>query len=148
MQYFTKFCKVREIILIKIKLKEKNTRTNIGEDNISKYYPEKNSDITLSFNADISYGEEIEKIIINGTEANIVKNVNNENKYELKIRVGNQSGVQLYNIEKVILKNQREIKVKETVKIDVLKAKPEIKGIPIRKEKNKNTPPHTLHMLW
>ena len=95
---------------------------------LDNYYPEKNSDITLSFNADISYGEEIEKIIINGTEANIVKNVNNENKYELKIRVGNQSGVQLYNIEKVILKNQREIKVKETVKIDVLKAKPEIKN--------------------
>jgi hypothetical protein len=36
--------------LIKIKLKEKNTRTNIGEDNISKYYPEKNLKSKISKN--------------------------------------------------------------------------------------------------
>lgn len=101
---------------------------SIRDLKLDNYYPEKNSDITLSFNADVSYGEEIEKIIINGTEVNIARNVNNENKYELKIRVGNQCGVQLYNIEKVILANQREVKIKEAFKIDVLKLKPELKN--------------------
>lgn len=90
----------------------------------SNYYPTKNENIKLNFNADVTYGEDIKKVIINGKEYNLERNESNEKLYEVTINVGDTSGVKEYRFEKVILKNEKEIETDNVVKIDVLKAEP------------------------
>lgn len=90
----------------------------------SNYYPTKNENIKLSFNADVTYGEDIKKVIINGKEYNLETNETNEKRYEVTVNVGDTSGVKEYRFEKAILKNEKEIETDNVVKIDVLKAEP------------------------
>lgn len=93
---------------------------------VNNYYPNKDEEITLSLDMDVSYDAEIRTITINGEEHEIVKN--EQNLYEVKLNVGSVDGVKEYRLEKVALINGREIEIDETVKIDVLKIGPQIEN--------------------
>ena len=98
-----------------------NYEVTIRELNVSNYYPNKNEEIVLSFDADVNYEATIKSMVVNGKEYEIARNESNNNLYEIKIQVGNVSGIQEYKIEKAILTNGKEVETNETVKVDVLK---------------------------
>ena len=93
---------------------------------VDNYYPNKNDDITLTLDMDVSYNAEIRTITINGVEHEIV--INEQNLYEVKLNVGNINGVKEYKLEKVALVNGKQIGIDTTVKIDVLKTQPQIEN--------------------
>lgn len=95
---------------------------------VSNYYPNKNEEITFSFNADVSYGEELKSITINGNEFEVTKNELNSNKYEVTKNVGETSGLKEYKFEKVTLANEKEIKINNLITIEVLKTMPTIEN--------------------
>ncbi len=95
---------------------------------VDNYYPNKKENIKLTFNADVSYGEIIKKVIINGKEYDLEKNESNEGKYEITLNVGDTSGVKDYRFEKAILTNEKEIKIDNVIKVEVLKTKPQVEN--------------------
>lgn len=103
-----------------------NYEVTIRELLVNNYYPAKNEEIVISFDADVNYDAIIQAITINGKEYEIKRNEANNNLYEIKINVGNTSGVTEYKLEKAKLDNGKEVKLKETIKIDILKQQPEI----------------------
>ncbi len=92
----------------------------------SNYYPKKEEEIKLSFDLDVSYGENVKTITVNGNEYEVTKNETDENQYEITVNVGEISGVKEYRFEKVTLENERDVFVDYLVKIDVLKQEPTI----------------------
>ncbi len=101
------------------------TVRNIEANN---YYPNKNEEITLNLDMDVSYNIEIKTITIDGKEYEIVRNEQNQNLYEVKLNVGDTQGVKEYKIEKITLINEQEIKLNKSVKVDVLKSQPRIEN--------------------
>lgn len=92
----------------------------------SNYYPQKNEQIKLSFDIDVSYGENVKTITVNGKDYEIIRNETEENLYKITVDVGETSGIKEYKFEKVTLENQREVEVDYLVKIDVLKQQPTV----------------------
>ncbi len=94
----------------------------ISDLTINNNYPQKNEEVTLSFNCYANYDATVKAIIINSQEYSITKN-EQEGKYEVKINVGNVSGKKAFTIEKVKLHNDKEVKIENdnSVNIDVLK---------------------------
>ena len=105
-----------------------NYEVSIRDLKVNNYYPEKEEEIILSFDADVNYGEDIKTITINGQEYETKRNESNDNLYEIKIKVGNTSGVKEYKLEKVKLNNGKDVKIEEVVKVDVLKQQPKIEN--------------------
>lgn len=99
---------------------------------VSNYYPNKNEEITLSFDAKVSYGEIIKTITINGKDYEIA------DTYEITVNAGNTSGVKEYKFEKATLINGEEIKLDNTVKIDVLKTQPQIENWAVTEDTEKS----------
>ena len=97
------------------------------------YYPNQNDDIVLSFNADVSYGGIIDKVVINGNRVKTEIN-NSTGLYEVHINVGDKSGIKDYHITSVELKAGQEIKVDYNVQIDILKKQPIIKNYVVRED--------------
>ncbi|MCI8620516.1 MAG: hypothetical protein HFJ50_01510, partial [Clostridia bacterium] len=98
----------------------------MSQINVSNFYPEKNEEITLSFDAEANYEAIIKSITMNGREYELLRNEANQNLYEIKVNVGNTSGVKEYKFEKATLTNGRTVKVDSFVKVDVLKSMPEV----------------------
>ena len=94
----------------------------------SNYYPKKKEEIKLSFNIDVSYGEEVRTITINGIEYEVIQNEINGNLYEITLNVGETSGVKQYRFEKATLKNEKEIAIDYVAEIEVLKQQPTIEN--------------------
>lgn len=115
-------------LLIKKIEKKLKYEATVREIEVSNYYPNKNEEITLNFDIDVTYNVEIKTITINGEEYEIVRNEQNQNLYEVKLNVGNTNGVKEYRFEKVTLINGKEIEIDETVKVDVLKTQPQIEN--------------------
>lgn len=105
---------------------------------VNNYYPTKNENIKLSFNADVTYGESIKNITINGKEYDLEKNESNEKSYEVTINVGETSGVKEYKIEKVVLTNEKEIEMDNTVKVDVLRTMPTVENWKVEEDIQKS----------
>ena len=64
-----------------------NYEVTIRELNVSNYYPNKNEEIVLSFDADVNYEATIKSMVVNGKEYEIARNESNNNLYEIKIQV-------------------------------------------------------------
>lgn len=126
-----------DLLIKKIEQKLKYEVT-VRDIKVSNYYPSKNEEITLNFDIDVNYGAEVKTITINGKEYELTRNELNENLYEIKINVGETSGIKEYRFEKVKLTNQKEIEIDELVKIDVLKAQPNIENWKVEEDIQKS----------
>lgn len=114
---------VTDLSLLIQKIEDKlDYEVTISDLTVSNSNPQKNEEITLSFNYDANYDATIKTVVINSQEYNVTKN-EQDNKYEVKINVGNTSGKKEYRIEKVKLHNEKLIKIEEIniVNVDVLK---------------------------
>ena len=94
--------------------------------NVNNFYPTKNEEITLSFEAEANYEAVIKNITMNGKEYELVRNEANQNLYEIKVNVGDISGVKEYKFEKANLTNGKSVKLDYSVKVDVLKEIPKV----------------------
>lgn len=98
--------------------------------NMEEFYYNKNQEIELKFSANVSYGAEIEKVIIHKQEYPVEKE-QDTNHYVVKIILPNQAGIQEYKFSKVILNVGKEEKVDFTEKLEVLKDIPQIQNYKI-----------------
>lgn len=113
-------------ILIKKIENRLDYEVTMSQINVSNFYPTKNEEITLSFEAEANYEAVIKNITMNGREYELVRNEANQNLYEIKVNVGNTSGVKEYKFEKATLTNGKEVELNSSVKVDVLKSMPEV----------------------
>jgi len=97
------------------------------------YYPNKNEDVTLKFDASVSFGAYIEKVVVNGKEYDVIKQ-NDSDEYGMMVNVGDASGVKEYKITEVILNNGKTVSVNNSVKLDVLKTKPSISNYSVTED--------------
>ncbi len=114
-------------------LYEKNVdallRITVKDHTVDNRYPEKNSIVSLSYDIESNYKTPIKNIIIDNVVYNVSKT--NLNRYEVEIPVGETSGVKSYNTQKVILENDLDFELDETIKIDVLKEYPVLDNLSI-----------------
>ena len=109
-------------LLIKKIENERQYSVELENLDTENYYPEKNKEIELQFNAIINYDDvTIQKVIINNKEY-VVDNA--EGIYKVKINVGENAGKQEYHVSKVILSSGAQVKVDKDIAVCVLKAKP------------------------
>lgn len=111
-----------------------NYEVTIRDLLVNNYYPAKNEEIVVSFDADVNYEATIQTITVNGKEYEIKRNEANNNLYEIRIKVGNTSGVTEYKLEKAKLNNGKEVKIEEAIKVDILKQQPEIQNWTIEED--------------
>ena len=98
-------------------------------------FPNKNQEVVVKLNADVSYGANIEKIVMNNTEYEITREPNTS-LYTIKLSVGPDSGIKKYTISEALLDNNKKVKMDYTFKLDVLKDIPTIENY--RVEENKD----------
>ncbi len=98
----------------------------ISQIEISNYYPAKNEEITLSFEAEANYEATIKSVTMNGNEYELVPNEQKPKTYEIKVNVGETSGIKEYKFEKATLTNGKTVKISSAAKVDILKSIPEI----------------------
>ena len=106
--------------------------TEIVPDNAS---PNKNQEVSIKINGDVSFGASIEKLVVNGAEYKVEK-IPNTSEYIFKLNAGSTSELKNYKITEAILDNNKKIKLNESFSIDVLKDRPSIKNY--RVEENKD----------
>ena len=88
------------------------------------YYPEKNEQIEITFEAEINYEDVfIEKIVINGQQYDVKIETG---VYKVELDVGTQAGKKEYNMSKVILNTGAEVKIDNNFEVSVLKEYPYI----------------------
>lgn len=104
--------------------------------NPNTYYPEKNSELVLSFEADVSYGGIINTVVINNNRYSTKMN-NETGLYEIAFNVGNTSGVKNYHFTSVQLRSGQEIEIDYMLQVDVLKDIPTIKDYAVTDELDK-----------
>ena len=120
---------VTDLTILIQKIENKlNYEVTLRDLKSSNYYPNKNEEITLSFDANVNYDATIKTITMNEQEYNLVRNEQNGNLYEIKINVGDTSGVKEYKFKKATLTNGKTVDIDYTVKVDVLKQQPEFKN--------------------
>lgn len=120
---------VTDLTILIQKIENKlNYEVTLRDLKSSNYYPNKNEEITLSFDANVNYDATIKTITMNDEEYNLVRNEQNGNLYEIKINVGDISGVKEYKFKRATLTNGKTVDIDYTVKVDVLKQQPEFKN--------------------
>jgi len=107
---------------------------DITDLNTNNYYPNKNDEITISFNAQVSYDANIEKLLIDGKEYEVKKTPNNDLEYTFNLNVGEISGVKTYKITEAHLDNNKKIKLDNQISVDVLKEKPTISNYTVEED--------------
>lgn len=95
----------------------------IANIDIENAYPNKNQEILVKLNADVSFGATIKKVLINNQEYTVEKEPNTS-LYVIKINSGNTPGIKNFTISEALLDNDKTIKMNYTFKIDVLKEIP------------------------
>ncbi len=98
-------------------------------------YPNKMEDVVVRFNADVSFGANIQKIIMNNQEYEVEKEPNTA-LYMIKLNAGEHPGVKEYTITEALLDNDKKVKINYTFKMDVLKDKPSIENYYVEENKD------------
>lgn len=106
--------------------------TNIDKENGAA---NKNEEMVIKFNGDVSFGAIIKKLVINGIEYD-VKKIPNTEEYTITIPSGLESGIKEFKITKAILDNNKTVKINHAFQIDILKDTPSITNY--RVEENQN----------
>lgn len=100
---------------------------------VDNYYPNKNENIQVTFNGDVSYGVDIQKLVINGTEYELEKKQNGE--YYFTLSVDDKTGVKTYKITEALLENGKSVKIDYSIDVDVLKDVPSISNYRVEEDK-------------
>ena len=108
------------------------TITNLEPENA---FPNKNQEITIRFNGDVSYGANIKKVVMNKIEYEVEKDMNTS-FYTFKINAGENPGVKDYTITEALLDNNKNVKIDYAFKIDVLKDIPTIENYHVEENSN------------
>lgn len=98
-------------------------------------YPNKNEDVVVKWNADVSFGANIQKITMNGVEYEVEKESNTA-LYTIKLNVGAKAGIKEYAITEALLDNDEKVKIDYSFTIDVLKEAPTIEHYRIEENKD------------
>lgn len=93
----------------------------VKDSKLSKTQVEKNEKITLTYTIETNKEENIEKIVINGIEANATKK---DGKYSVTISVGNKAGAQDIKVTEFIFADGVEVTTNYVDTIEILKDKP------------------------
>lgn len=101
--------------------------------NLDNYYPQKKGTISVTFNGDVSYGETIQKLVINGNTYPVEKQTNGE--YHFNLNVDDKAGVKTYKITEALLANEKTVKMDYTIQVDVLKDMPSIENYRVEEDK-------------
>lgn len=110
-----------------------NYKVEILDLTSSNNYPQKNENITLSFDYNVNYDATIKTITINGQEYEVIKN-EQDNNYNVEINVGSTSGVKEYKIESAKLNNGKVIKTESSINVDVLKQSLQVKDYKVEQD--------------
>ena len=108
--------------------------TNIGADNLSI---NKDQEIVIKFDGDVSYGARIQKLAINGKEY-MVEKVPNSHEYKVTIPAGSDSGIKEFHITKAFLDNHQSVKISYKFQIDVLKDIPYVENYRVEENINES----------
>lgn len=92
---------------------------------MERLYYEKGEDAELRFLADISYGAEIQKVMVNGKETAVEKGENGS-LYAVRAETGDRVGVREFHFTEVLLDGGQKVKTEHTERIGVLKEQPEV----------------------
>lgn len=103
-------------------------QVQLSDTGLENYYPNKNQDINLKFDASVSYDANVKKVVVNGQEYEVQKVEGANHEYTFKTNTGNVAGIKEYHFKEVLLDNEKRVKVDYTLKIDVLKEKPTIEN--------------------
>ncbi len=98
-------------------------------------FPNKNQEVSVKLNADVSYGANIQSIVIEGQEYKVEKEPNTS-FYTIKLNTGTTAGIKHFTISEALLDNGKRVKINYTFKMDVLKDKPIMENY--RVEENKD----------
>lgn len=107
--------------------------SNVIADNS---YPNKNGNITFDFSGNVSYGANINKLVINGQEYEVIKESLSSSNYSVTLNAGSASGVKTFKITEAKLDNNKTVKVNYEMKVDVLKEKPTISNYRVEEDIN------------
>lgn len=94
---------------------------------MGRFYYEKQEEVALKFYAEVSYGAEIERVTVNGTEYE-AQRTEGSSEYTVRLKAADTPGVQEFHITKVSLSSGQEVDTDYTEKIDVLKTAPSVEG--------------------
>ncbi len=117
---------IKDSILLDEEIKAKPV-TNIKKVTIDKDYVEKGQDVTITYEIETNKEEDITRIRVNNTEY-LTEEISKE-KYTVTLLAGQINGIQELVTNKVIYEDNIIADVNHTIKIDVLKDKPEIEDI-------------------
>lgn len=123
-------------LLIKKIEKTLEYEATVRKIEVDNYYPNRNEEITLNLDIDVSYNMDVKTITIDEKEYEIARN--EQNLYEVKLNVGDINGVKEYEIEKITLINGEEIRTDKTIKVDVLKTEPRIENWTLTEDMEKS----------
>lgn len=108
----------------------------IMESSISNYYPEKNSDVTITYKIDDS-NQDIKSLKINDKIYDVEKI--SSNTYKINYKVLNKVGINTIAVQQIIYENQKYTINYNTDKIDVLKDSLTVKDFSIVDDSKKET---------
>lgn len=117
---------ITDSILLEEEIKAKPV-TNIKKVTVDKDYVEKGQDVTITYEIETNKEEDINRIRVNDVEY-LTEDISKE-EYKVTLLAGQVSGVQELVTNKVIYEDNIIADVNNTIKIDVLKDKPEIEEI-------------------
>lgn len=99
-------------------------------------YPNKNDNIEIKFNAIVSYGSTIKKVVIDGKEYDVKKSDINDIEYKFTINVGNTAGIRKYKITEAVLDNDKRVSLDSEISVDILKEEPSISNYQVVEDIN------------
>ncbi len=134
---FDKQITITDLTLLIHKLEDKlDYHVEIVDLDGESFHLNKNEQIEVKFNGDVSYGASIKKLIINKKEIEVTQSINNPNEYSFFMNSGEIAELKKYNISAAVLNNLKKIKIDYQFTIDVLKDKPAM--INYKVEENKD----------
>lgn len=112
-------------LLIKKIENKRDYEVELLDIDTKNYYPNKNEELEISFIEKINYDDvTIEKLIVNNNEYEVKPPDENNNKYSIKLNVGDKIGKQDLEFSKAILNTGEEVKIDYVFSISVLKERP------------------------
>jgi len=130
-------------LLVRKVEKATDYQVTIEDLKVNQYYPAKNQEIIFSFSAQVNPYAYIQAVTIDQKEyslqeGTLIKGEEN-NTYRVKLNSGEKAGTKKYNLTKVRLNTGKEVKVKNSIVVNVLKQEPQILNYKVVEKDRKAT---------